>query len=77
MTHEDFLLLVKDVADTTGYTDTEIYDYLWSILRHPVIPASFHRFITGTTEEVSAVELNYDYAEKLSQVVRERGHQQK
>lgn len=74
MDRNDFYLLVNDVADTTGYTDTKIYDYLWSILCHPVIPASFHRFITGTTEEVHAVELNYDYAEKLSQVVRERGH---
>lgn len=74
MTQEQFISVITDVADTTGYTDTVIYDYLWSILRHPVIPASFHRFITGTTEEVRAVELNYDYAERLSQVVRERGH---
>jgi hypothetical protein len=76
MTHKEFLLLVRDVADTTGYNETDIYDYLWSILRHPIIPASFQRFITGSTREVHPVELNYDYTGKLSQIIKERGHYQ-
>lgn len=74
MTHDCFLLLVRDVADTTGYKETDIYDYLWSILSHPIAPASINRFITGSTEEIRITEFNYDFVDRLSQLLNERGH---
>lgn len=74
MKQTDFLLLVKDIADTTSYNETDIYDYLWSILRHPIAPASINRFITGSTQEIRTTEFNYDYVDRLHHLLNERGH---
>lgn len=68
-----FYLLVNDVADTTGYTDTEIYDYLWSILRHPIAPASINRFLTGSTAPLDGMDCSREYADRLLQIVKEQG----
>lgn len=74
MDRNDFYLLVNDVADTTGHTETEIYDYLWSILRHPIAPASISRFMTGSTEAIQPSQFSYDYVERLHRLLNERGH---
>ena len=74
MTQDNFIQLIKDVADATGNTDANIYDYLWSVLRHPIAPASINRFITGSTEEIRIKEFNYDYVERLCKLLDERGH---
>ena len=73
MTQEDFLQLISAVADTTGHSETTIYDYLWSILRHPIAPASINRLITGSQEAISGTEFNYDYVDRLHQLLNERG----
>ena len=69
-----FHQLVKDVADTTGYTETNIYDYLWSIVRHPIAPASINRFMTGSTEAIQPSQFSYDYVDRLFRLLNERGH---
>lgn len=73
MTHDCFLLLVQDVADTTGYNETDIYDYLWSILRHPIAPASINRFLTGSTAPLDGMDCSREYADRLLQLVQEQG----
>lgn len=74
MTQDYFIQLIKDVADTTGYTETNIYDYLWSIIRHPIAPASINRFMTGSTEAIQPAQFSYDYVERLYRLLNERGH---
>ena len=74
MTQDNFHQLIKDVADATGNTETSIYDYLWSVIRHPIAPASINRFITGSTDEIRITEFNYDYVDRLQQLMNTRGH---
>ena len=73
MTKEHFDWLVKDVADATGYNETDIYDYLWSILRHPIAPASINHFLTGSTSTLGGMDCSREYAERLRQIVKEQG----
>lgn len=74
MTRDNFLRLITDVADTTGQTETVLYDYLWSILRHPIIPASINRYLTGSNREINSTEFNYDYVGRLHRLLEQRGH---
>ena len=68
-----FFLLVKNVADTTGYNETDIYDYLWSILRHPIAPASINHYLTGSTATLGGMDCSREYADRLHQIVKEQG----
>ena len=74
MTQDNFLHLITDVADTPGYTETNIYDYLWSIVRHPIAPASISSFMTGSTKAIEPSQFSYDYVERLHRLLNERGH---
>ena len=74
MTPEQFNSIITDVADTTGHTETVIYDYLWSLIRHPITPASITRYLTGSNAALGGADLSDAYRDKLSKLMKERGH---
>ena len=73
MTKDDLYRGKSICAQTTGYTETDICNYLWSILRHPIAPASINHFLTGSTSMLGGMDCSREYADRLERIVKEQG----
>jgi len=73
MTKDDLYKVISICADTTGHTETDICNYIWSILRHPIAPASINHYLTGSTSTLGGMDCSREYADRLQQIVKERG----